>query len=250
MCVELTARDREDGDVRSVLITGSEGRIGRRLVTRFADEGVEVRGLDLRSGLDLRHLPTVEQTVEGVDVVVHAGALAHDTAGTPDEIIATNLLGTWHVLLAAERAAVGRVVHLSSAQVFGFAEGEGVPESLPVRDSHPLRAARPYGLSKRLAEEMCAAWTSRTGIPTVALRPVLVLDDEDLISTREPDVELGAFVHLDDLAAAVVGAATVALTGHHRLTICSVGPFDTAPARQLLGWSPRHRRPSDRTASR
>ena len=48
----------------------------------------------------------------------------------------------------------------SSAQVFGFAEGEGVPEYLPVDDDHPLRASRPYGLSKRLGEEMCAAWTS------------------------------------------------------------------------------------------
>src|SRR5206468_1402367 len=109
----------------------------------------------------------------------HAGALAHDWAGTPADIMATNLLGTWHVLLAAEQHRVRRVVYFSSAQVFGVTDGENEPCYLPVDDAHPLQAARPYGLSKRLAEEMCQAWTARTGIPTVALRPVLILDDGD-----------------------------------------------------------------------
>src|SRR4029077_8278389 len=87
---------------------------------------------------------------------VHAGPRAHDSAGTPAEIVATNLVGTWHVLQAAEAHSVARVVYFSSAHVFGFAEGEGMPAYLPPDDAHPVRAARPYGMSKRLAEEMCA----------------------------------------------------------------------------------------------
>lgn len=129
----------------------------------------------------------------------HAGAIAHDSAGSPADIVATNLMGTWHVLLAAERHAVARVVYFSSAQVFGFAEGEGEPAYLPVDDHHPLRAARPYGMSKRLAEEMCAAWTTRTGITTLVLRPVLILTDEGLVRGREADAELGSSVHIEDL---------------------------------------------------
>jgi UDP-glucose 4-epimerase len=55
---------------------------------------------------------------------VHLAALAHDSAGSPEQIMAVNVLGTWHVLLAAEAAGAGRVVSFSSAQVFGIAEGE------------------------------------------------------------------------------------------------------------------------------
>ena len=135
--------------------------------------GWSVRPFGLANGDDLRDERAVMRATEGCDAIVHAGAIAHDLSGTPADIMATNVLGTWHVLLAAEAHRVQRVVYFSSAQVFGFAEGEndGEPAYLPVDDRHPLRAARPYGLSKRLAEEMCDAWTTRTGIPTIVLRP-------------------------------------------------------------------------------
>ena len=90
--------------------------------------------------------------------------------------MAVNVLGTWHVLLAAEAAGVGRVVYFSSGQVFGIAEGERLPDYFPVDDAHPRRAMRPYGLSKCLAEDLCAGFTARTGIPSVSLRPAWVLD--------------------------------------------------------------------------
>jgi UDP-glucose 4-epimerase len=169
---------------------------------------------------------------------VHAGAIAHDSAGTPAQIVASNLLGTWHVLQAAETCSLSRVVYFSSAQVFGFAEGEGSPAYLPVDDAHPVRAARPYGMSKRLAEEMCAAWTSRTGIPTIVLRPVMILTDTALLRVTESGAELGAFIHADDVASAVLRALSFQPDGHVRLTLCGPGPFDTGAARQILGWAP------------
>lgn len=132
---------------RTVLVTGSSGQLGAPLAARLSASGWAVRGFDLDDGDDLRDEAAVAAAVEGCDAVVHAGALAHDTAGSPADIMATNLLGTWHVLIAAERSGVSRVVYLSSGQVFGFAEGEGTPAYLPVDDAHPLRAARPYGLS-------------------------------------------------------------------------------------------------------
>ena len=81
-----------------------------------------------------------------------------------------------HVLLAAEAAGVSRVIHFSSAQVFGTAEAERAPDYFPVDDGHPRRAMRPYGLSKCLAEDLCAGFTARTRIATISLRPVSVWD--------------------------------------------------------------------------
>lgn len=221
-----------------VLLTGSSGGVGRAATAALAAAGWTVQPFDLADGRDLRDPAAVLAAMRGCDAVVHAGALAHDTAGTPADIMATNVLGTWHVLLAAEQRTVVRVVYFSSAQVFGFAEGEGTPHYLPVDDLHPVRAARPYGLSKRLAEELCAAWTQRTGIPTVVLRPVMILDDHGLERFTAETAELGAFVHVEDVAAAVIAALAVPLTGHHRLTLCGPGAFDTTAAATLLGWHP------------
>jgi UDP-glucose 4-epimerase len=224
--------------VARVFLTGSSGGLGRATRPVLEAAGWVVEPFDLADGSDLRDGAAVLRAMRGCEAVVHAGAIAHDSAGTPAEIMATNLLGTWHVLQAAEAHAVSRVVYFSSAQVFGFAAGEGTPAYLPVDDAHPVRAARPYGMSKRLAEEMCAAWTSRTGIPTTVLRPVMILDDAGLLRVTEEDAELGAFIHADDVAAAVLHTLSAWPAGHIRLTLCGPGQFDTTAVRQILRWSP------------
>jgi UDP-glucose 4-epimerase len=222
----------------TVLLTGSAGQVGRAASRALEAAGWSVRSFDLADGDDLRDEDAVRRAMEGCDAVVHAGAIRHDRLGTPAEVVATNLLGTWHVLVAAEGQRVSRVVYFSSAQVFGFTEGEGVPVYRPVDDRHPVRAARPYGMSKRLAEEMCEAWTSRTGIPTVVLRPVLVLSDDGLNRLSPQRAELGAFVHVDDVADAVVKSLSVEAAGHVRLTLCGPGDFDTSATTRVLGWRP------------
>ena len=89
--------------------------------------GWEVRPFDLVEGDDPCDEAAVLKAARGCDGVVHAGAIAHDKSGSPRDIVATNVPGTWHVLLAAEAERVSRVIYFSSAQVFGFAEGEGAP---------------------------------------------------------------------------------------------------------------------------
>jgi UDP-glucose 4-epimerase len=146
----------------------------------------------------------------------------------------------WHVARpAGRRAARSRsVVYFSSAQVFGSAEGEGTPDYVPVDDAYPLGAARSYGMSKRLAEEMCAAWTDRTDIPTIVLRPVLILDHVGLQRVHRTEAELDAFVHVDDVVDATRRAVETDIVGHHRLVVCGPGHFDTKSAQRLLGWKP------------
>ena len=103
---------------------------------------------------------------------------------------------------------------------------------------------RPYGLSKRLGEDLCEGFTRRTGIATVCLRPVAVWDQarygqiRDQWRTRprsewEPYWEYGAFVDVRDVAAAVGQALTVPLEGHHRVLLCAAGIAATAPSLDL-----------------
>jgi len=176
-----------------VLLTGSSGGVGRAARPALEAAGWTVQPFDLADGQDLRDPQAVADAMRGCDAVVHAGALAHDSAGSP--------------------------------------------AYLPVDDDHPLRAARPYGMSKRLAEEMCQAWTTRTGIPTVVFRPVMILDDQGFARYSPETAEFGAVVHVDDVAAATVRALTADLEGHRRLTLCGPGSFDCTRATATLGWT-------------
>jgi nucleoside-diphosphate-sugar epimerase len=227
-----------------VLVTGQRGNIGTPVAGLLSGSGHEVAGFDLADGMDLLDLAAVRDAAAGCTAIVHLAALANDTAGSPEQIMAVNVLGTWHVLLAAEAAGVARVVYMSSAQVFGIAEGERLPDYFPVDDAHPRRAMRPYGLSKRLAEDMCAGFTARTGIVTIALRPFAVWDQEtyDRITQQrradprfewEPFWEYGAFVDIRDVATAVQHALTVPLQGHHRALLCAPDISGTAPSLEL-----------------
>lgn len=185
------------------------------MAAHLAHLGHQIVGFDRVEGDDLLDAASVRRAADGCAAVVHAGALAHDSAGSPEDIIAVNVLGTWHVLLAAQAADVGRVVYFSSGQVFGTAEGERLPDYFPVDDAHPRRAMRPYGLSKCLAEDLCAGFTARTGVPTVALRPAWVWDPgmyqriearwrDDPGSEWTPAWEYGQFVDVRDVAGAVL----------------------------------------------
>jgi nucleoside-diphosphate-sugar epimerase/predicted RNase H-like nuclease len=234
---------RDDGGMR-VLITGDRGHVGVPVVGFLRSCGYEVAGFDLAGGADVLDLAAVRRAARGCAAIVHLAALAHDSAGRPEQIMAVNVLGTWHVLLAAEAAGAGRVIVFSTAQVFGIAGGERLPDYFPVDDAHPRRAARPYGLSKRLAEDLCEGFTARTGIATVCLRPVAVWGQAQYArvadrwrarpeSEWEPFWEYGAFVDVRDVAAAVRQALTVPLGGHHRALLCAAGIAATASSLEL-----------------
>jgi UDP-glucose 4-epimerase len=227
-----------------ILVTGHRGNVGAPVAAWLRELGHEVTGFDLADGQDLLDLAAVREATAGCDAVVHLGAIAHDNAGRPERIMAVNVLGTWHVLLAAGDAGASRVISFSSAQVFGTAEGERLPDYLPVDDEHPRRAMRPYGLSKRLGEEVCDGWAARTGIPVVSLRPVHVWDpgyyqgierkwQAEPASEWLPHWEFGAFVDVRDVAEAVTCALSAPVTGHLRAVLCADDIAGTAPSLEL-----------------
>ena len=235
------ARPLADHEIVRILVTGHRGKVGAPLVAHLEHLGHDVVGFDRVDGDDLLDLALVSRSADGCAAIVHAGAIAHDSLGSPEDIMAVNVLGTWHVLLAAEAAGVGRVVFFSSSQVFGIAGGERLPDYFPVDDEHPRRATRAYGLSKCLAEDLCAGFTARTGIPTVALRPAWVLQPgmyqeiaaqwkADPGSEWAPIWEYGGVVDVRDVADAVRRALDVPLAGHHRVLLCAADIAATQPS--------------------
>jgi len=135
------------------LVTGAAGFVGRHLVEHLLSEGDEVVSTDRSSGgpdvLDQdgleellgHHLP---------DVVFHLAGQA-DVARSwtePATTIRVNAEGTHHLLAAARRTEVGRVVTVTSADVYGVVTAD----ELPVNEAAPFRPASPYAASKAMAD--------------------------------------------------------------------------------------------------
>jgi NAD dependent epimerase/dehydratase len=176
-------------DGRTVLVTGADGFIGSHLVERLVREGAHVRafclynpqgswgwldgidptvgaGLDVRLG-DIRDAGFVMEAVRGADIVLHLAALIAIPYSyvAPESFVATNVAGTLNVLEAARRVGVERFVHTSTSEVYG------TPQSLPIRESHPLQAQSPYAATKIAADQLALSYHLSFGLPVTILRP-------------------------------------------------------------------------------
>jgi nucleoside-diphosphate-sugar epimerase len=211
-----------------VLLTGDRGRLGATARESLVEAGHAVTGFDVDRG-DILDAAAVRAALAGMDAVVHLAGLADDRGGARGDVLAVNLLGTRHVLAGARAEGVGRVVYASSGKALGMLERD--PDYLPVDDAHRGMPAGAYGLSKWLAEEMCEEFTRDTGIATICLRPVLVLDavgyermaglEEVPLSANAAAWHLGAFVDVRDVARAIVASTECPDPGHVRLLLCA-----------------------------
>jgi NAD dependent epimerase/dehydratase len=172
-----------------VLVTGADGFIGSHLSERLVAEGADVRAfclynsrgsagwldetdpatraaLDIRLG-DIRDARFVAAATEGIEIVFHLAALIAIpySYAAPQSFIDTNVSGTLHALEAARAAGVRRFIQTSTSEVYG------TPESLPIRETHPLAAQSPYAASKVAADQLALAFAKSFDLPVVVLRP-------------------------------------------------------------------------------
>jgi nucleoside-diphosphate-sugar epimerase len=193
-----------------VAITGANGFIGRHLCERFADGGAVVRPI-MRRDLDSA---TVDETFDGVDVVVHAAGATR--APTRALLRASNVELTKRVLDLARRAKVGRFVFVSSQAAAGPASFVDAPVTEDM-SAAPIEA---YGRSKLDAEHLVRA---SDDMSWVVVRPAAVYGPRDrdfLAMFRLAQLGIAihpanrqqwmSIVHVRDLADGIVCAATVA----------------------------------------
>jgi uronate dehydrogenase len=163
------------GAGRTVLVTGAAGRIGRVTCAGLAARGWKVRGLDKEAldgvdGLadppvvaDIRDAAAVRKATEGVDAVVHLAAIPSEAPF--EEILGTNIEGTFGVFDAARREGVRRVVYASSNHTVGYA-----PRTALATVDVPPRPDTYYGLSKVFGEALGSLMADRYGLEVVCLR--------------------------------------------------------------------------------
>lgn len=165
------------------LVTGGAGFIGSNVVEHLVRQGRRVRVLDnfltgKRENLqgvtgkidlvegDLRDLPTVRRVCEGVQYVIHIGALPSVPRSVEDPVLSheINVTGTLNVLVAARDAKSRRVVFSSSSSVYGDTP------TLPKREEMMPAPLSPYAAHKLTGEHYCRIFWQLYGLETVALR--------------------------------------------------------------------------------
>jgi len=163
--------------MRQILVTGSAGRIGRRVVDALLARGDLVTGFDLRaSGIShgsYREVvgsfgddDAVEQATRGAAAVVHLGAFMSWLPADAARVHTTNVDGTYRLLAAAAAADAPRFVFASTGEVYP----EVRAKTDPIDETHPREPISAYGLSKLLGEEMVAFFARTRGLATTILR--------------------------------------------------------------------------------
>ena len=205
----------------NIVVTGSSGFIGRRLVQRLEQDGHRVVALDIATGVDLTKWKHVQQTTS-VDYVFHLAACTFVPAAfeDPQFFYYTNLTSTLNALELC-RQNNARFVYASS-----YVYGE--PKYLPIDEKHPTIAHNPYMQSKLMGEDLCQAYWRDYSISSYILRPFNVYgpgqSDEFLIpeiirQARGGNICLKDsrpkrdFVYIDDIVEAYIACLNFTKSG-------------------------------------
>ena len=228
----------ERGNAQVVAVTGVSGYLGRRLVRLLDDDPTVERivGLDIAEPdvgspklefhqIDVRDARVVK-VLPGVDVVVHL-AWQLDPIREQERTRATNVDGTRNVVEAAGATGVRKLVHASSATVYGA----NPDNDFPLTEASPLRANPEFAQAwhKLQAERMIEAFhEDHPEVVVTVLRPAIVFGPnvQNFISRMleaprittvkgyEPPLQL---VHEEDVATAIHLAVSRDLPGAYNV---------------------------------
>jgi UDP-glucose 4-epimerase len=167
-----------------VLVTGGAGFIGSHTVEALLKEGQNVRVLDnLSSGTlqnlpdshpgleiivgDVRDINCVESCMRGVTHVLHLAAQVSVPQSIEDPVRShlINVDGYLNVLEMARKNNVLRVIHASSAAVYGNPNNP-----LPLTEKSSPITCSPYGLQKLIMDQYASLYVDLFGISTLGMR--------------------------------------------------------------------------------
>lgn len=243
------------GEDMMIVVTGAQGFMGRRVVSRLASDGCDVLAVDRRPALDAPE-PGVRWHVSdlvdpatlippecepvGQFLLIH---LAWDLRNREtsykvqsDQVtVLAGLLDYW------TGRGLSYLIAPGSAQEYGARGGILKEDDLPVE---PLS---PYGWAKRAAYEMAASWSRQSGVGLLWLRPFIVYGPGQAGSMLIPyavrqaqtrqeagfsdGLQMRDFVYVDDVVEAFVAGCNRRLAG---VNVLNLGCGEAVRARDII----------------
>jgi len=172
---------------RTILYTGSSGRLGLHVIPLLQARGYEVIGADLGNHnpavtcfreLDLVNFDRVMEVCEGVDAIVHCAIASSRALGVADEETTpqeekllfdhtsfdVNVKGTYNLYEAARRHGIRRVIFMSSlTTVLAWPDRPIPPNVLPA----PRNV---YACTKLFGEQLAEVFNRTLGMSIISLR--------------------------------------------------------------------------------
>ena len=222
---------------KRILVTGSKGFIGNRLVKTLRSKGFIVEEFDRHVG----DISTYSFQFDQLDHIVHLASMIFVPASweNPGIFYQTNVMGTVNVLELCRKMKCS-LTYISS-YVYG------TPEYLPVDENHPIHPASPYNHSKLLAEEACRYYSTTFNFPATIFRPVNIFgpnQNTDFLIPKiikqvfEPTVEVievmdlrpkRDFLFIDDMISAIIKSFE-----NDKLEIYNIGSGTSVSVEQII----------------
>lgn len=166
-----------------VLVTGGAGFIGSHIVEELIEKKYNVAILDNLSTGSLTNLPEEDVIFYKADIIdeirvneiieefqpnfiIHQAAQVSVAKSVENMVqdAQINIQGSLHIIDAARKNNVEKIVFASSAAVYGN------PRYLPVNETHEIKPLSPYGLSKYTIEQYLEVASSLYGLDYTVLR--------------------------------------------------------------------------------
>ncbi|UFU02529.1 NAD(P)-dependent oxidoreductase [Ruania suaedae] len=224
-----------------IAVTGSSGKLGRVVVNHLREAGHTVRALDALGeraagftrvdltdyGQVIDALAHIDDQSDGVDAVVHLAAIPAPGLSSDVATFRNNMLSTYHVLTAARRLGIRKVVTASSETVLGL-PFDTPPPYIPVDEEYPGRPESTYSLVKHLEETMAVEltrWDPELSIIALRFSNVMYPQDYEQFpfddDARTRKWNLWSYIDARDGAQAVLKALEYDTPGFDRFIIAS-----------------------------
>ena len=137
-----------------ILITGSEGFVGKNLVkglsqkhTIYTSDQLDSSKHENYSKCDITNYDSVDKVVRDVDAVIHL--TAHSLVSSLDGSITNgriNIIGLLNLLECCKKNSVSKIIFTSASSLIGE------PKSSRVDENHPPKPKTAYGITKLTSE--------------------------------------------------------------------------------------------------